>query len=89
MTTQKRFDIVCKSRSCAPDQYCKSSVDKESIDDCLFVFLGTNFTLYATIISKISYYQLVWQVLHLRGQLHLLKRCQENKIDEDLGAPLS
>lgn len=55
----------------------------------MIVFLGTNFTLYATIIFKICYYQLVWQVLHLRGQLHLLKRCQEDKIDEDLGAPLS
>ncbi|KAK7858749.1 glutathione gamma-glutamylcysteinyltransferase 1 [Quercus suber] len=29
------------------------------------------------------------EVLHLRDQLHLLKRCQENKIDENLGAPLS
>ncbi|KAJ7972621.1 Phytochelatin Synthase, Glutathione gamma-glutamylcysteinyltransferase [Quillaja saponaria] len=29
------------------------------------------------------------EVLHLRRQLHLLKRCQENKADEDLGAPLS
>ncbi|KAJ6874260.1 hypothetical protein NC651_032929 [Populus alba x Populus x berolinensis] len=29
------------------------------------------------------------EVLHLRRQLHLLKRCQENKVDEDLGAPLS
>ncbi|XP_031284381.1 glutathione gamma-glutamylcysteinyltransferase 1-like isoform X1 [Pistacia vera] len=27
------------------------------------------------------------EVLHLRGQLHLLKRCQENKVDENLGAP--
>lgn len=86
MTTQKRFDRVCKSRSCAPDQYCKSLLIKSKY---MIVFLVTNFTLYATIISKISYYQLVWQVLHLRDQLHLLKRCQENKIDEDLGAPLS
>lgn len=29
------------------------------------------------------------EVLHLRCQLHLLKRCQENKVDEDLGVPLS
>ncbi|XP_002529835.2 glutathione gamma-glutamylcysteinyltransferase 1 isoform X1 [Ricinus communis] len=29
------------------------------------------------------------EVLHLRRQLYLLKRCQENKVDEDLGAPLS
>ncbi|KAG8640226.1 glutathione gamma-glutamylcysteinyltransferase 1 [Manihot esculenta] len=29
------------------------------------------------------------EVLHLRRQLHLLKRCQENKVDEDLGAPLA
>ncbi|OIV92070.1 hypothetical protein TanjilG_08743 [Lupinus angustifolius] len=29
------------------------------------------------------------EVLHLRRQLHLLKRCQEGKVDEDLGAPLS
>ncbi|XVF32358.1 hypothetical protein REPUB_Repub17cG0075000 [Reevesia pubescens] len=28
------------------------------------------------------------EVLHLRRQLHLLKKCQENKVDEDLGAPL-
>ncbi|EXB53498.1 Glutathione gamma-glutamylcysteinyltransferase 1 [Morus notabilis] len=28
------------------------------------------------------------EVLHLRRQLHLLKRCQENKVDEVLGAPL-
>ncbi|KAJ4844051.1 Glutathione gamma-glutamylcysteinyltransferase 1 [Turnera subulata] len=28
------------------------------------------------------------EVLHLRRQLRILKRCQENKIDEDLGAPL-
>ncbi|XP_021888573.1 glutathione gamma-glutamylcysteinyltransferase 1-like [Carica papaya] len=27
------------------------------------------------------------EVLHLRRQLFLLKRCQENKMDEDLGAP--
>ncbi|KAF3436123.1 hypothetical protein FNV43_RR23215 [Rhamnella rubrinervis] len=27
------------------------------------------------------------EVLHLRRQLHLLKRCQENKVDEVLGAP--
>ncbi|KAJ0079561.1 hypothetical protein Patl1_22972 [Pistacia atlantica] len=27
------------------------------------------------------------EVLHLRRQLHLLKRCQENKVDEDLAAP--
>ncbi|XP_062147543.1 glutathione gamma-glutamylcysteinyltransferase 1-like isoform X2 [Alnus glutinosa] len=29
------------------------------------------------------------EVLHLRRQLYLLKRCQENKVDVDLGAPLS
>ncbi|KAF7818450.1 glutathione gamma-glutamylcysteinyltransferase 1 [Senna tora] len=29
------------------------------------------------------------EVLHLRRQLQLLKRCQENKVDEDLGAPQS
>ncbi|KAL9285059.1 hypothetical protein ACSQ67_024589 [Phaseolus vulgaris] len=29
------------------------------------------------------------EVLHLRRQLHLLKRCQEGKVDQDLGAPLS
>ncbi|KAL6208801.1 hypothetical protein ACLB2K_019746 [Fragaria x ananassa] len=29
------------------------------------------------------------EVLHLRRQLHLLKRCQENRIEEDLGEPLS
>uniref|UniRef100_A0A5B7AP31 glutathione gamma-glutamylcysteinyltransferase n=1 Tax=Davidia involucrata TaxID=16924 RepID=A0A5B7AP31_DAVIN len=28
------------------------------------------------------------EVLHLRGQLLILKRCQNNKVDEDLGAPL-
>ncbi|KHG01566.1 Glutathione gamma-glutamylcysteinyltransferase 1 [Gossypium arboreum] len=28
------------------------------------------------------------EVLHLRRQLHLLKKCQENKVDEDLGEPL-
>lgn len=28
------------------------------------------------------------EVLHLRGQLHLLKRCKDNKVEEDLGAPL-
>lgn len=28
------------------------------------------------------------EVLHLRRQLHLLKKSQENKVDEDLGAPL-
>lgn len=28
------------------------------------------------------------EVLHLRGQLQLLKRCQDNKVEEDLGAPL-
>lgn len=28
------------------------------------------------------------EVLHLRGQLQLLKRCKDNKVDEDLGAPL-
>lgn len=27
------------------------------------------------------------EVLHLRRQLHLLKKCQENKVDDDLGAP--
>ncbi|GAV74655.1 Phytochelatin domain-containing protein/Phytochelatin_C domain-containing protein [Cephalotus follicularis] len=27
------------------------------------------------------------EVLHLRRQLHLLKKCQENKVDEDLGVP--
>uniref|UniRef100_A0A2P2PJQ9 Phytochelatin synthase C-terminal domain-containing protein n=1 Tax=Rhizophora mucronata TaxID=61149 RepID=A0A2P2PJQ9_RHIMU len=27
------------------------------------------------------------EVLHLRRQLFLLKRCQENKYDEELGAP--
>lgn len=27
-----------------------------------------------------------WQVLHLRRQLYLLKKCQENKGDEDLSA---
>ncbi|KAA8544136.1 hypothetical protein F0562_022148 [Nyssa sinensis] len=27
------------------------------------------------------------EVLHLRGQLLILKRCQDNKVDEDLGAP--
>nr|ARV78463.1 phytochelatin synthase 1 [Triadica sebifera] len=29
------------------------------------------------------------EVLHLRRQLFLLKRCQEDKVDEDLGEPLS
>nr|AFM38979.1 phytochelatin synthase [Sophora viciifolia] len=29
------------------------------------------------------------EVLHLKCQLHLLKRCQEGKVDEDLGAPFS
>lgn len=29
------------------------------------------------------------EVLHLRRQLHLLKRCQEGKVDKDLGAPFS
>ncbi|KAI9119976.1 hypothetical protein K1719_008945 [Acacia pycnantha] len=29
------------------------------------------------------------EVLHLRRQLHMLKKCQENKVDEDLGAHLS
>ncbi|PSR89752.1 Glutathione gamma-glutamylcysteinyltransferase [Actinidia chinensis var. chinensis] len=29
------------------------------------------------------------EVLHLRGQLKLLKRCQDNKVEEDFGAPLS
>ncbi|XP_065874965.1 glutathione gamma-glutamylcysteinyltransferase 1-like [Euphorbia lathyris] len=29
------------------------------------------------------------EVLHLRRQLFLLKRCEEGKVDEDLGAPLS
>lgn len=29
------------------------------------------------------------QVLHLRRQLHLLKRCLERKVDEDLRAPFS
>ncbi|XP_027353388.1 glutathione gamma-glutamylcysteinyltransferase 1 isoform X2 [Abrus precatorius] len=29
------------------------------------------------------------EVLHLRRQLHLLKRCEEGKVDEDLGSPLS
>nr|ACT87974.1 phytochelatin synthase isoform 3 [Sesbania rostrata]ACT87977.1 phytochelatin synthase isoform 3 [Sesbania rostrata] len=29
------------------------------------------------------------EVLHLRRQLHILKRCQEGKIDEDLGVPFS
>ncbi|KAG5514617.1 hypothetical protein RHGRI_035872 [Rhododendron griersonianum] len=28
------------------------------------------------------------EVLHLRGQLQLLKRCKDNKVEEDLGAPL-
>nr|AFK47465.1 unknown [Lotus japonicus] len=28
------------------------------------------------------------EVLHLRRQLHILKRCQEGKVDEDLGVPL-
>ncbi|KAI9120047.1 hypothetical protein K1719_009016 [Acacia pycnantha] len=28
------------------------------------------------------------EVLHLRRQLHMLKKCQENKVDEDLGEPL-
>lgn len=28
------------------------------------------------------------EVLHLRRQLHILKKCQENKVDEDLGEPL-
>ncbi|KAE8699532.1 Glutathione gamma-glutamylcysteinyltransferase 1 [Hibiscus syriacus] len=28
------------------------------------------------------------EVLHLRRQLHLLKKCQENKVDDDLGEPL-
>ncbi|CAK8543633.1 unnamed protein product [Lathyrus sativus] len=28
------------------------------------------------------------EVLHLRRQLHILKRCQEGKVDEDLEAPL-
>ncbi|KAH9785267.1 glutathione gamma-glutamylcysteinyltransferase 1 [Citrus sinensis] len=27
------------------------------------------------------------EVLHLRRQLHILRRCQENKVDEDLAAP--
>lgn len=38
--------------------------------------------------SKASLSMIIWQVLHLRRQLHLLKRCQENKVDEVLGAPL-
>lgn len=29
------------------------------------------------------------EVLHLRRQLHLLKRCKDDKVDEDLGPPLS
>ncbi|KAL1313469.1 hypothetical protein HN51_040037 [Arachis hypogaea] len=29
------------------------------------------------------------EVLHLRRQLHLLKKCQEDKVDEDLHAPFS
>ncbi|PNX74574.1 phytochelatin synthase, partial [Trifolium pratense] len=29
------------------------------------------------------------EVLHLRNQLHILKRCQEGKVDQDLGAPSS
>ncbi|KAL6564672.1 Glutathione gamma-glutamylcysteinyltransferase 1 [Orobanche minor] len=29
------------------------------------------------------------EVLHLRRQLHILKRCQEGKVDGDLGLPLS
>ncbi|KAL5561955.1 hypothetical protein UlMin_031702 [Ulmus minor] len=29
------------------------------------------------------------EVLHLRRQLHILKRCQENKVDEVLDSPLS
>ncbi|XP_020539212.1 glutathione gamma-glutamylcysteinyltransferase 1 isoform X2 [Jatropha curcas] len=29
------------------------------------------------------------EVLHLRRQLYLLKRCQENKVEEDLGSPLT
>ncbi|XP_039032584.1 glutathione gamma-glutamylcysteinyltransferase 1-like isoform X1 [Hibiscus syriacus] len=28
------------------------------------------------------------EVLHLRRQMYLLKKCQENKVDEDLGEPL-
>ncbi|KAK9281054.1 hypothetical protein L1049_003946 [Liquidambar formosana] len=28
------------------------------------------------------------EILHLQRQLHLLKRCHEDKVDEDLGAPL-
>jgi hypothetical protein len=55
----------------------------------MIIFSAAYFTLNCTTISMISYYQLVWQVLHLRCQLHLLKRCQENKVDEDLGVPLS
>lgn len=27
------------------------------------------------------------EVLHLRCQLQLLKKCQEDRVDEDLGAP--
>ncbi|KAM1031965.1 glutathione gamma-glutamylcysteinyltransferase 1-like isoform X2 [Malus sylvestris] len=29
------------------------------------------------------------EVLHLRRQLHLLKKCQEDRVDEDLGSPLA
>lgn len=28
------------------------------------------------------------EILHLRGQLVILKRCKDNKVEEDLGAPL-
>lgn len=40
------------------------------------------------LISMVSFPTLLQQeVLHLRRQLQLLKRCQENKEDEDLSAP--
>lgn len=30
----------------------------------------------------------MWQILHLRGQLLMLKRCKDNKVEDDLAAPL-
>ncbi|XVF72039.1 hypothetical protein PTKIN_Ptkin12aG0089300 [Pterospermum kingtungense] len=43
--------------------------------------------MYSLILTKNLPVLLQEEVLHLRRQLHLLKKCQENKVDEDLGAP--
>lgn len=33
-------------------------------------------------------YTMTLQIMHLRGQLYILKRCKDEETEEDFGAPL-